>query len=51
MSKVIKTFRIETEVAKQLEKDGAKIGLDFSSYLRTILYNHINNFKNKSIGK
>ena len=47
MSKVIKTFRIEEQVVRRLENEGAKIGLDFSSYLRTIVYNHLNNTKSK----
>ena len=47
MIKVIKTFRIDQQVVKQLENEGAKIGLDFSNYLRTIVYNNINNIKTK----
>lgn len=48
MSKVIKTFRIEEKVVKRLEDEGDKIGLDFSSFLRTIVYNHLNNTKSKT---
>lgn len=45
MSKIIKTVRFDKQVADLLLKEGTKIGLDFSSYLRTIVYNHINNIK------
>ena len=49
MKTVIKTFKINEKVAKQLEVNGLKQGLGFSAYLRTIIYSYLNNIYEKKV--
>jgi hypothetical protein len=46
--KTMKGIRLDNQMIKQLEIEGAKMGLDFSGYVRTIIYAHMYNLKSKN---